>query len=155
MFCSIKFIGSKSRAYPLRNHRINRPHPRASDKEREAAADHQEMILVTFTQLLARPVHEESVLEMHGDDGAEHNHHEAHRREACQQSGDQPQTAEELSNDHQQRDDPRQMHRLSENSHGPSEPESAIPPQQLLGYMPEQHQTEREPKNKPHAATAS
>src|SRR5438132_1521127 len=149
MFCSIKFIGSKSRAYPLRNHLINRPHPRASDKEREADADHQEMILVTFTQLLARPVHEKSVLEMRGDDGAEHNHHEAHRREACQQSGDQPQTAEELSNDHQQRDDPRQMHGLREESHGPGEPESAIPPQQLLGTMWEHHQPESETKNEP------
>src|SRR5207244_10424155 len=123
------------------------PHPRASDKEREADADHQEMILVTFTQLLARPVHEKSVLEMRGGDGAEHNHHEACRREARQQSGDQPQTAEELSNDHQQRDDPRQKHRLREESHGPGESEPTIPPQKLLVSMSEHHQPESDTKS--------
>ena len=48
MLCSVKFIGCASRAHPLRNHLINRPLPRASDKERETHADHQEMILVTF-----------------------------------------------------------------------------------------------------------
>jgi hypothetical protein len=43
----------------IRNESIHRPFASVRHQEREADADHQEMILVTFTLLPAEPVHEE------------------------------------------------------------------------------------------------
>ena len=45
-------------------------------------------------------------------------------------------------------DDPRQLHCLHEEFHGPGESEPAIPPQQLPGSMGEHHQPQSDTKSK-------
>src|ERR1043165_5852174 len=102
------------------------------------------MVFNTFSALVARPVHEETVWAMHHRDGDCHVHGNAEGRDSTEQTDNKADAAEEFGKDREHREYRRYSHVLREAGHGGGEPTAAEPAERLLRAMREEDDTKND-----------
>ena len=88
----------------LLNNSVKRPFAPALDHEGNANGNNEDVILESFSCLLAAPVHEKAVLYVEHEGRHDHDTGNAEGRHPRQQPADQSKGAEELGNDYQERE---------------------------------------------------
>ncbi len=76
---------------------VKRPFSAAPDHERNGDNDHEEMKFIPLALLIAEPVHEEPVLQMHQEHGHHHVDCNAERRDPGQKTRDQTEATQPSS----------------------------------------------------------
>ena len=104
------------------------------DKDQNGKRNHQEVEFEAFALLAAEPIHEETVVDVNGENGTDHERGDAEASQARQQTKEHAQAAKKLDEDHKKYERDRHTH-FREGTDGTREAEATKPAEQLLRSM--------------------
>jgi hypothetical protein len=127
------------------DHSIQGESAGAPDDDGQDNRENQQVVLVSLTLLVSKPVREKSEVPVNHRNGDKHVYANAQRGDAAQESENQAQPAEELRANRQEGQRGRDAQRLGEKAHGAAKAIATEPAQHLLRPVSEENDSQYNP----------
>lgn len=112
------------------------------DQDQNGKRNGQEVEFEAFALLAAEPIHEETVVDMDGENGTDHERGDAEPSQARQETKEHAQAAKKLHEDHEKHERDRHAH-SGEGTDGTREAEATKPAEQLLRSMSKENDAQK------------
>lgn len=126
---------------------VNGKGTRALDHDGQGDGDGEKVVFNAFALLISEPVCEQTKMPVHRDHGYQHVAADAEGRDAAEKAEEQADATQKFRTDGQESECRRNVHALSEETHGAGETIAAKPAESFLRAMSKENDTEDEAKN--------
>jgi len=126
---------------------VNGKGTRALDHDGQGNGDGEKMVFNAFALLISEPVCEQTKMPVHREYGYQHVAADTEGRYAAEKAEEQADAPQKFRADGQESEGSRNMHALSEETHGAGETIAAKPAESLLRAVSKESDTENQAKN--------